>query len=183
MSRKLTVPIALIATGLIAAGCGGSTKTAATSSAAGAPGAPPIGATTTESSPTATVQITTGKPLPTTTWIVKSDAICAHYDKQISSLTITHTAELPRVLPREAAYVRAEVAQLAKLAPPTAKIADWRRLLDESERWAGLSTKLAGQASLGDAITRSPVAGEISAVRARLAAVAKHDGMNACAPS
>jgi hypothetical protein len=176
--------IALAAFTLISGGCGGSSKTESTSAVAttAAPETTTSAATATPRT-TAAPAIASGKPLTRAEWIAKGDAICARTNAETKAIHVKAAAEFARTLPQTAAYKRAEVAELAKLTPPTSKASDWQLILNEVSQIAEYSAKLAGFAKLGDAITKAPLATSIIKTNEHLVLVAKRDGFKACSLS
>lgn len=173
--------LTLLATMLAAAGCGGSSKTTeTTASTTTTTGASTPAVPTTASVPAVTVTVASGKPLSRAQWIAKGDAICVRLSNELEGLSVKKAAELPRVLPLEAAYVRNEVAQLAKLVPPASKASDWQQFLTAGLQWAEGSAKLAEDGKLGDAITKAPLATAVVAIHEHLKQIAKIDGFQHC---
>jgi hypothetical protein len=131
--------------------------------------------------PVVVVKVASGRHLTRTQWIAKSDAICTRLNTQLEAITVRKAWELPRVLPQEAALVRTEVSELAKLVPPASKTSAWQDFLTESLQWAEGSDKLVAYRNLGDEITKSPLAVNILAIRKHLTMIARQDGLIACA--
>jgi hypothetical protein len=184
MLHTTLVALALLATTLMAAGCGGSSKAGETStSAATTPTTTAAGTTAAANTapvPTVTVKIASGKPLTRAQWIAKGDAICARLNRELDAISVKTAAELPRVLPQEAAYERAEVAQLATLVSPASSAKDWQEFLNATLQWAEGSAKLAEYGRFGDAITRTPLAATVIGIHEHVMKIAKRNGFRAC---
>ncbi len=185
MSRKQLAALALAAISLAAAGCG-SSKSEATSTAASTTTASAKTTSTSVAEPPATtlptvkVTVARGKPLTRAQWIAKGDKICGRYQAEIETLSVKKVSELPRVLPQEAAYVRAELGQLVKLVPPAAHAKEWQQLLNATLQWAEGSDMLASQPNLGGALLSSPVGRAVIAVHSNVVQIANHAGFKVC---
>ena len=114
------VSLAFAAITLAAAGCGGSSKAESTNASTISKRAATntTASTAATTAATLTVKIAPGTPLARTQWLTRSDAICRHFDAELNAIDVKGLQEVPRALPQVAAYQRAEVAQLAKPAPP-----------------------------------------------------------------
>jgi hypothetical protein len=182
MLHTTLAALALLAT-VPMAGCGGSSKSGETStSAATTPTTTAAGTTAANTVPvlTVTVKVASGRPLSRAQWIARGDAICARLNRELDAISVKVAAELPRVLPQEAAYERAEVAQLATLVPPASSANDWQEFLNATLQWAEGSAKLAEYGRFGDAITRTPLAATVIAVHEHVLRIAKRNGFKAC---
>ena len=186
--------LVLTATTIAMAGCGGSSKsgqattsattTTPTTSSTATTATTGTGATTNAGStatlPAVKVQIASGKPLTKAQWISQGDAICARLSKELKAVSVKVSGELPRVLPRAAAYERAAAIEFAKLVPPTSRASDWQQYVNETLQWAEGTTKVAETAKLGDAITETPLVRATTATYEHLLKLAKHDGFKVC---
>ncbi len=185
MSHIRLAALALTATTLAVSGCGESSKTASTGTSAAATIATTTAvttpATTTTPVPAVTVKVASGKPLTRAQWIAKGDAICAHFNAEAETIGVTGVAELPRVLPEEAAFERNTVAQLAKLTPPGPMANDWQRFLNDTLQLAEDADKLAQSGVPDEDLLKSPLARTIQETRRHATRIAKHDGFKACA--
>jgi hypothetical protein len=187
MSSKQLAALALTTAALAAIGCGSSSKSvssksASTSSAASTASTRTV--TPTElprvTLPVASVKIASGKPLTPARWIARGDAICGHLQGELEKTAIKRLADLPRVLPRWAAYVRVEVGQLAKLVPPASKASGWQQYLNEALQWGEGVAKLAESTTAGNAILKSPLANAVARVHDHIQKVAKLYGLKEC---
>lgn len=177
------VALAIATSALAASGCGGSSKSTAssdltTSTASGSTTA--VTKTSSTIPQVAHVSVSGGKPLTKTLWVSKGNAICRHLHAELETLKIKKTAELPRVLPQAAAYERDAVNEFAKLVPPRSKTNDWEQFVTGTLQWAEGSAKVAEEAKLGDAITQSPAASATLVVQRQLSLIAGRDGLVAC---
>ncbi len=178
--------LALIATSLVASGCGGSSKTVTTSAAATSTPTTTVSTATTApatttTAPVVTVQIAAGRPLAPAEWKAKAENICGRLNAELNAIKVKSTSELTTVLPQVAAYERIEVAELAKLVPPPSKAGDWQQFLNDTLQWAEDSSKLAGSSKLGDAISRSPLVETAKKLHEHFAKIVAHDGFKECA--
>lgn len=179
---------------LVAAGCGGSSKTTTTStsttSASTADTTTTTGTTvagTTITSippaPIVSVKVASGKPLTRSQWIAKGNEVCGRLKAELEAIKVKATGELPRVLPQVAATERAEIAQLATLVPPSSKRSDWQQFLNISLQRAEDTARTVALARLGDAISQAPIFATVRGLQRELAAIAKRDGLRECAPA
>ena len=178
--------LALLATVLATSGCGGSSKSGSTGTPTTAAAATPATTTaagttvTTASIPAVTVKVSSGKPLTRAQWIAKANALCTSLKNELSLLHVKFAAEFARTLPQEAAYVRVEVAHLAQLVPPASEASNWQQFLNASLQWAEGDMQMLKYANQGAHILTSPTARSTFAIYARVLAIAKRSGLNAC---
>lgn len=176
--------LALAATAATVSGCGGSSKSSTTAASTAAPVVPVTTSAATATPltlPSVAVRIGPGRPLTQTVWIARGDAVCARLNRELETITVKRARELPRVLPQEAAYERAAVAELAKLVPPAARTHDWQSYLVATLQLAEGSDRLAAEfSSLGDNVLKAPLAVALITARQHLNAIARHDGFKDC---
>jgi ABC-type transport system substrate-binding protein len=177
--------LALAASALAASGCGGSSKSASTS-AATTPATTSVATaattapTSTTPATTTTVTVATGKPLTRSAWIAKGDVICARLITQLSSGAPKSSRELAHALVQSAAYERAELAQLAKLVPPSSMETDWQEFLTGINEIATNSATLGETAQSGTGTLNIPLLRVTQQIENHTNAVAKHDGFKHC---
>jgi hypothetical protein len=190
MSPARTTVLALAVFALAAAsGCGGSKKAHATTVAVPvAPTTTTAGGTTGEANqantrafPVANVKIADGKPLTHRQWVGKAEAICGHFGRELKSLKIKGWAELPRVLPQETAYLRDEVAQLAKLTPPAANKDDWQQIVNTTLELAEGGVRLGEVKDAGARILETPTGMAFIATLKHLGKIATRNNLPYCA--
>jgi hypothetical protein len=174
--------VGLTATMLLIAGCGGSSKSPGITTSA------PMATTTIAATvapspasvPTVKVTMASGKPLSRAKWIAEGDAICAHFNQELNKLSVKSTSELPRELPQAAVYIRSKVAELSKLVPPTSKASAWQEILNGNLQVAEYATKLATYTTLGNAITKTPLAKAITRTDNHTQSLATSIGFKDC---
>lgn len=176
--------LALTAAILGAIGCGGSSKTVSTTtSVATTPTATAANGTTaagTVPTAAATVKVASGKPLTHGQWVARGDVICAHTFTQIDANPVTSASDYARVLPQIALYEQAELAELAKLVPPTSKTNDWQEVLTATRQEAQNTAKLGQSAQSGSFSASSPLAKATEKLEIQVAAISKRNGFKHC---
>jgi hypothetical protein len=184
--------LSLLASLLTATGCGGSSKTTETTATPATTSPTPATSTTTSSTtptttatpatvPKVTVKIASGPRLTRAQWIAKGNAACARFNTEMETIGIKSASEIARVLPQEAAYVRAEVVSLTKVVPPSSAAKDWQEYIDISLQWAEATQKLTASGAVGGAVVRLPLAATITELRKQLHAIALRNHLRACA--
>jgi hypothetical protein len=166
---------------LIAVGCGGSStsKHDATSQSE-ARATAVTGAAGTTPAPFVTVKVSSGKPLTRAQWIAKGDAICTHFNHETAKLTVVSRSELFRVLPQAVAYMRVEVAELARLVPPRSKASEWQEFLNDNLQSLEDISKLVESTKAVSALTSSPLATAARNLRKHFEKVAGDNGFKVC---
>jgi cytochrome c553 len=191
LSARTTI-LALTTVTLMAAGCGGSTKTNTTTVAAGTTPTTPTattaqvtGATTGQINahpfPVADVKVAHGKPLAHQQWVKKANAICAHYHKELKNIKIKSEAEIPRVFPQESAYLRSETAKLAKLTPPTSNKSDWQQIVNTVLELAEGTAKVGQISNPGPHVLTTPIGMAVVATSHHLTDLSVRNKLLSCA--
>jgi hypothetical protein len=170
--------LALIATTLVAAGCGSSKNSSATTAATATPTTASVA--TTPSTATTTTGAATGKALTRSQWIAKGDSICARANTRVSSITIVNAREFARQIPQVALYNRTETGELSRLVPPAPMASDWARILKEYEAYDEYTNRIAQYAQAGNYVSAGPILHIAEKLRAQIAALAKRDGFKQC---
>lgn len=172
----------------VVSGCGGSSKTVATTSAVSTTTPTTISTTTPTTSSggehpgsaVAEVRPASGTPLTRSAWLATGDAICARLNAQLTADTVKSAHEFAEVLPQTAADERAEFKQLVKLVPPTSMAKDWQEFLTYTHEWSENSAKLGNLALAGHLSLSAPLAITTREVHEHLAQIAKRDGFKEC---
>jgi ABC-type transport system substrate-binding protein len=176
MLHRQMAASALAATMLAVAGCGGSSKTAATTAAATSTGSATTGSATTPSTATGPAKTTAEAE-----FIARGDAICAHLKAQINASPVSKATDFARVLPQVAAYEQAEQAELSKLTPTAALVNDWKHILSDTRKMAEGTVKLAEYVkSHNNSTVPSSLLRPVRIAHENLAHIAKHDGFTQC---
>lgn len=177
-SNKLLVVAAMLAATIVAAaGCGGSSKTTTTAAVVKA-----TPTTTTQTKPAVSeeIKVSTGKPLATTAWIAKGDAICRSANAKLSTTTAKTQQDFARLLPQAAGYERAEATELSKLVPPPGKAGDWQQMLTDMIKFSALSLKAGEYAQVNNFPAAIPIATAGNKAQLELITIAKDDGFKVC---
>lgn len=178
MALNKLVAAVFVTAALTAAGCGSSSKTTAPNSAA----ATPTSTATAQTKPAVSeeIKVSTGKPLTTTTWIAKGDAICSRANAKLSSTTARTQQDYARLLPQAAGYERAEATELSKLVPPRGKAADWQQMLTDLTKFSEFSLKAGEYAQVNNFHAALPIATAGNKAQLELITIAKNDGFKVC---
>jgi hypothetical protein len=168
----------LMAATLIAAGCGGSSKSGTEStSASTAPASTTSSATNTSPSPPASGTSTIAQ----TQWATKADAICARVNAEMASNPVKgKTKSFAVVVPQIAAVERTEVSELGKLVPPAAKAQDWQRILSDAKQRAEATAELGKLAQTGNFNLSSPIIKKTTVAYTDMMNIARRDGLVHC---
>jgi hypothetical protein len=170
-----------LATGALAvAGCGGSSKSTATTAAS-----TPPATTTTATTPTATVTaaavtFASGTPLSHTVWIARGDKICAHANTELSTGTLRSPQAFASALSRAAVYDKTEASELGKLVPPASEASDWKQIVNDIQLFGEYTSKVAEDTRAGNNEAAHPLLLQGEAIHARLAAIARRAGFTQC---
>jgi hypothetical protein len=161
---------------LVAAGCGGSSKTNSTTTTS---------VTTTASVPTSTsttasITPATGKPLTSSEWIAKGDSICTRANTKLNATTIKTSQDFARILPQAAVYDHNEAAELSKLVPPTAMTTNWAQIIAGIQKFSEYSAKAGEYAKANNIKATTTTLITANKVQAEFAAAAKRDGFKVC---
>ncbi|HEV7936503.1 MAG TPA: hypothetical protein VGP18_00580 [Solirubrobacteraceae bacterium] len=193
MSHIRLAALALTAVSLALGGCGGSSKTTASTVAATATTtADSTQATSTTAAgasvPAATiVRVASGTPLTRAQLIAKGDAICAHVNAEVDKVdtqpNVPASVELREVLegyPKVARYETTETNELSKLVPPAALAHDWGLIVNDFHRYVQYADALASDAEAKNIKAIGPLIQPAEAVHEKLNAIAAHDGFKSC---
>jgi len=191
VSRALLAALVLAATTLIASGCGGSSKSSDTSTAASTPaqttassatGTTTAATNTTPTTPAVHVTVATGTPLTLAAWKAKADAICARTSAQLAANPVKGTTKtFAIVIPQVAADERAEVNELAKLVPPASKKQAWQTMLTDANLWAENTAALGRSAQSGHFTLDVPLIKNTEKIYGAYRHAAKVNGLVRCA--
>jgi hypothetical protein len=129
---------------------------------------------------TPAVTVASGKPLSRSQWTGQGDAICTRLVAQLAGSTSKTSAEFARALGQSAVYVRASVAQLAKLVPPASKETDWQEYLTGLQEIAANSVTLAQITQAGGFNGQLPIMRTTQTILKRIQALVRHDGFKSC---
>jgi len=173
--------LALAATALAICGCGGSSKTTSTTSAAttstpATTASAPITSTTTPS-----VKTASGEALTQAELIAKADAICARINTKRSSVVVSTAQQYKTLVPQLATYEQAAVAELATLVPPASMAGDWKLIVAGSQQLADNITKLGEYAKANRLGSQNALVASNEKTQEQLTAVAKRAGFKDCA--
>lgn len=168
--------LALIATTLVASGCGGTSQSSNGT----------VASTQNRASGTSKSTIATQSPAPTPVLtraqlIARADLICHRVNAKRALLRISGEQDVARQLPPLAVYEQEAVVELRKLTPPPSMTAGWQRIVQGSESFAEATASLGESAKakkLPQAETLSIVA---ERTLKRTFALAKQEGFNDCA--
>jgi hypothetical protein len=173
--------LALVGVALVASGCGGSSKTAeSTTTAATASTAAATSTTAVATQPTTTVQLATGRPLTRAQWIAKAEAICTRTNSNISATTAQTPKEFGRAFPQIAIYEHIESQELSKLVPPASKTRDWAQIVNNLQIVSEESNVIATDFQAQNYKAGVPVLKAAEDLHQELNETAKHDGFNEC---
>jgi hypothetical protein len=170
----LSLSLALIATAVIAAGCG-RTGTSATGVSTGA---------RTGSARTSTRAASVSAAIAARTrFIAAADAICARVSRQIADPagTALDAKTLARLAPRHARIEKRAVDELAGLKSPATLAPAWRQILQYRQRLATELATLGAAAKANDGVEIKKLGTSKRLIHTRLAAVATRNGFSACA--
>jgi hypothetical protein len=167
-----------LATTLAAAGCGGSSKTTSTTASTAA--SPTATQSTATTASTQTTSPTPGPALTRAALIARADAICAHLHAQLATLSTNSRNGFAVVLPRAAAYERAEVAQLSTLTPPASMAEEWQRVLSGAKKFAEGSAKAGEYAQAKNTAAMNKAIGATSKTQQQSLTIAKRAGFKQC---
>jgi hypothetical protein len=159
--------LALAVISLVASGCGGSSKTGSTATAAALPPIP--------------AAATTGKPLTKTELIATADAICAHTNHKLSGLTIVDKNEFARLIPEVAVYFASEAEELNKLVATGAIKPSWATMLKDFYRYGEDVGQVARYDQAKNFKASVPILQTAEALHQELEVLAKHEGFTNCA--
>jgi hypothetical protein len=169
------VVLALGAAVLAIAACGGSssTRTRASSTA--------TVAARTVSTPSAASTIPS--TAPKAGLIAPAEAICERVNKAIDAGPAVglDASKIASAAPKNVVLEAAALQELARLHPPAATAADWKRILEYRGRLAGELSELVRAARAGDAVRIRALAASKKLVHKQLSTLAVHDGFKACA--
>ena len=180
MSAKQLAAMALAGAVLTAVGCGSSSKTGSTTSAAVLPAQSSTAAQTSTTGSIEEIKVSTGKPLSRAVWIAKADAICGRANVKLSSTTAKTTQDFARLLPQAAGYERIEATELAKLVPPHGREGDWQQIVSALQKFSELSLKAGEYAQVNNWKAATPVAVAGNKAQLEMVAIAKRDGFKVC---
>jgi hypothetical protein len=130
MPRTRLAALALAATTVAVAGCGGSTKSSSQTTASS--GTPPESVSHTDSvaqSKAPTKQLTRAE------LIARGDEICARVNARRNAITIRTPADVALLVPL-AAYERTAFDELGNLTPPASMAADWKIIVATAQALA-----------------------------------------------
>lgn len=174
--------LALAGASLAVSGCGSSKATSATSAASTATTTNTTApATVPSASPTATVTLASGKPLTHAAWLARGNAICAQANVKRGSTAIKRRQDYARVLPQVALYDKTEATELAKLVPPTAKVADWKQIVEGFQLYGEYTARVGEYTAVNNLKSAQPVIAIAEQVHKKLIATAARDGLKQCA--
>jgi hypothetical protein len=153
---------------LAIAGCGGSSS------------ATP-GAATQVSTPASTTSTATGAA--SAPFVAQADAVCRRVNAEIVALDAKAgtAAEVKRVVPPTIAIEQKGIAALGKLDPPASLAGDWRRMLDDRRKLAGMLGELLDAAKKNDGTSIKPLAASKKRVHVSLTKTATANGFKDCA--
>jgi hypothetical protein len=170
--------LALAASALLASGCGGSSKPAASTAAATTPAT--TASTLTPTPPPTTLKLATGKALTRAQWIAQGDAICAHVNTEVAAISVRTVSEDARLIPQIAAYYSTEASALSKLVPPVSMASDGSRIVNGIQLVSEYLYRSAQELQAGDTSTGGQTFRAAVAVQKQPIAVARRDGFTKC---
>lgn len=168
---------------LMATGCGGSTKSSSTGAASNAGAAPSI-TTTSASATTASNSTETapaGKQLTRAALILRADAICARVNKRRTQLNFGSQTDVAKVMPALASFERKAASELGELIPPTAMAGDWKVIVAGAQALASETASYGQFAKANNPEAEHRVFVEAGKAQAKMAPVARRDGLKQCA--
>jgi hypothetical protein len=191
MSHTQLAALALTAASLALSGCGGSSKTtASTITATTSADSTPATSTTAASTslpPATTVKVAVGTPLTRAQLIAKSDAICARVNAEVDKISTKVNAppsvaqrEFLEGFPKVARYETTETNELSKLVPAASLAQDWELIISDFHRYVQYADASAHAAEAKDINAITPLIQPAEALHAKLNAIAKRDGFKSC---
>ena len=160
--------LVLVATALIVAGCGGSSKTQSSSSASAGSGAGETGASS---------------ELTNSELIAKADAICARANAELSSSSVKSEQDYATVMPQDAAYFESEAGQLRGLKPPAGMEKDWNQIVANFQVIAEDIAKVGEYAQKKTLARGAALYKAANEARQQIFAIAKRNGFKVCSQS
>jgi hypothetical protein len=177
LHRQLAM-LALGATALAVAGCGGSSKAGMTATKTSTSSLPPAVA------PSPTPKLASGRPLSRSVWVAKANAICARTNARVKASKIKSRQEFARVIPQIALYEKTAAVELAELVPPRNKTGDWQKIVTgfrlTGEYLTKVATMVRDESPSSVQSSRSLVIAGNEA-RTRIVGIATADGLKSCA--
>ena len=123
LKRRMVAP-ALLASALIALGCGSSKSSTQTS-------ATQAGSTVAQTTGTQTQPTGTGAPLTRTVFINKADLICAHVNAVRASNKINSEKSFIRAVNSMSTEEQKALHEMAQIAPPAAIASAWNHMISD----------------------------------------------------
>jgi hypothetical protein len=125
MSKRHPIALTLMASALIASGCGGSSKSSSqTASATQAASSTQATATTTQTQP-----VSAGPPLTRAELIAKADLVCARLNAIRASNVVKSKQEFIQSISRLSGDEQRTLEEMAKLTPPATLANTWSSIL------------------------------------------------------
>ncbi len=165
MSRTRLIALALVATALTVAGCGGSTKTV------GATQASSVGSTQ-SSSPSGA--------LTRSELIAKADPICRRVNAEISAKVYRTAASIGQLAPELASFEQAATTELRSLTPPASLAQDWHQIVADNQTRAEDTAKLGEYIRAKKQAAANSLLISTGPIQRQMLAIAARDGFNDC---
>jgi len=163
---KLGVVVVVAVAPLFAAGCGGSGKAPAISSAASSVGRTESG--------------NSNESAAKSRLIAHADAICRRLNRELTSASRPEASKVARTAPHNAALEQRAVVALSKLTPPASLARDWTQIIAYRRTLAQELVALARDAKVGDVPAMQALGVTKKHVHQKLTQLATHDGFTDC---
>lgn len=171
MLNTRKIALVLMATTLVAAGCGSSkSQTVGTT-----PSRAPVDTGTTRTAP-----IVARTPLTRAQFVAQGDAICAATNSKLKALSANSTAEFVRSLPQGAIDYNAEAEDLMKLAPPPVLAHSWSQLVGYVRSVGASTMRIAEYMKEHQTKRARQLYRAALQTKAKWQAIAKRDGFRYC---
>jgi hypothetical protein len=179
MPHTRLIALALAATTLAAAGCGGSSTRSSSSPKTPASAERPV--TGTPTSPTPSKASVPSGPLTRADLIARADAICKRLNLRARSITTTSLRTVGTTALTVAGYYRTALTELHKLTPSASMAGAWRALLADIAPVPSEATVMGRYALDNDIKSTVRVETHLGKIQRRRIALARHAGFKDCA--
>jgi hypothetical protein len=173
-ARYLMAVILMVAIGLPATGCGGSSS--------GSTGRPGTAAATTAPRPQSGTSSDPSGGTVKSRFIAAADAICGRLNAAIADPlgTVLNDTNLARLAPAHALLEKKAVSELGRLKPPESLASDWLKLLAYRRTLAKELAEVGAAAKAHDAASIKKLGASKKRVHRQLEALAARDGFGPC---